>query len=770
VRQDLPISLAFRDRRLNCAYALLLLITIVLGSSVCAQNFVPISTQVKEIRDSLKKLPRQGLSDSTLSMYWLNRSWVEQKLSRGTGEEPTAFDAFLDSANYRAQKANCNSCTLYIDLVKANSESLGEEYASLPPLPQETNPSLELHHLGTELNKCERERTAISIEKINRIKRLIKNPEINLLQRVVMADMLATYVLYPKGELQQALKLYQFGARTFSEPEFNESMWRVQLELPGIYTLPAQKISRCFLNAAIIQREQGDFKGATQNLIQGTQIYKTLRDTLGLLWAYRDLSHVYTFQQDYENAKAYLDSTLHITRIASERLLKSHTKRYSEFLRNHYELAFNAGVGKALFEELKAQLSDRVTGTFTPTETEVLDAALLDLNLATLDNYWNDVPLNLKAIEALMPLVEQLDLSQKATVDDLRSLLKSQYALIQTKLSSDSNQKEGYKRAYQKTWRNIRSMGFKKAFYVFSRPYLMEMRDYDFLLQQNRVLSKIYGEISMPMMQLVEDRSTAWQNLEIYDSALYSLQAYTRIKDSLINQQNYIKLARADLKLKTAESERKSQLLLAQNKTSKQQILFLMIAALALLVIAVLFRQRRVKDGVISKRNAELLELRAQSEVQRNEILKHKNNQLEKELRVNIVQSLQQQNHNLELAEMIQELKSTTESSPHIDKKTHELKRKLGEHSVESTLYELEKQAVKVYPELYQFLKERLSTRNKMELMLCIMLVMNYTSEDIARLLQRSEKAIRSLRYRVRKRLELEGDQDLVKYLKKHVN
>jgi DNA-binding CsgD family transcriptional regulator len=392
------------------------------------------------------------------------------------------------------------------------------------------------------------------------------------------------------------------------------------------------------------------------------------------------------------------------------------------------------------------------------------------LNLATLDNYWNDVPLNLKAIEALMPLVEQLDLSQKATVDDLRSLLKSQYALIQTKLSSDSNQKEGYKRAYQKTWRNIRSMGFKKAFYVFSRPYLMEMRDYDFLLQQNRVLSKIYGEISMPMMQLVEDRSTAWQNLEIYDSALYSLQAYTRIKDSLINQQNYIKLARADLKLKTAESERKSQLLLAQNKTSKQQILFLMIAALALLVIAVLFRQRRVKDGVISKRNAELLELRAQSEVQRNEILKHKNNQLEKELRVNIVQSLQQQNHNLELAEMIQELKSTTESSPHIDKKTHELKRKLGEHSVESTLYELEKQAVKVYPELYQFLKERLSTRNKMELMLCIMLVMNYTSEDIARLLQRSEKAIRSLRYRVRKRLELEGDQDLVKYLKKHVN
>ena len=84
-------------------------------------------------------------------------------------------------------------------------------------------------------------------------------------------------------------------------------------------------------------------------------------------------------------------------------------------------------------------------------------------------------------------------------------------------------------------------------------------------------------------------------------------------------------------------------------------------------------------------------------------------------------------------------------------------------------LQELEHKARDAYPELYRQLQSKLSQRNSIELLYCIMLILGYSSEEIARTLQRSEKAVKSLRYRIRKKLDLGEEEELLPYLQNHI-
>ena len=295
------------------------------------------------------------------------------------------------------------------------------------------------------------------------------------------------------------------------------------------------------------------------------------------------------------------------------------------------------------------------------------------------------------------------------------------------------------------------------------------MKDQSFLLKMNAELSKAEWGSSFANLNYMKDRFLAWEELGQWDSALNYHKIYSNFKDSLVNRDNYIKLAQSDLELKSLETQRLQDELKLESFSNKQRFLISAILAITFFFLTILFQQIRKREKIKNEKNAELLQLRAESESQKNQILQGQNKQLEKELHTSILETIHNQSRNIELGEILEELKAGSESL-FVDRKAKEMKRKLNEFSAQEALLDIEKSAAQHFSRLYDFLLEKLSKRNKMELMLCLMLVMNYSTEDIARLLNRSEKAIKSLRYRVRKRLELKENQDLTEYLKQFSN
>jgi len=141
--------------------------------------------------------------------------------------------------------------------------------------------------------------------------------------------------------------------------------------------------------------------------------------------------------------------------------------------------------------------------------------------------------------------------------------------------------------------------------------------------------------------------------------------------------------------------------------------------------------------------------------------------ELKNELQRSITQALDHQTRNLELQELVEELNAQVEDVE-VQSKTRIIQRKMSEYIQEDTLEDIEYRAKEVFPRLYTMLYSRLSSRSNIELVYCVMVVMNYSQEDICHILRRSDKAVKSLRYRIRKKLDLKDEESLSIYLKHH--
>lgn len=750
------------------------ILAIFLCATVLSVNAQKTNSSVSKprhiaIRDSLIELDYHQFSDSVQSVYWLNRIWPEREYIREVknGKEFNEFNQFIDSAGHRAAKANCKSCFVYIDLFKVHFIET-DSIIPLPPLPEKASKNLEIHWLCTVFNQNFRTQKETPLDFIERMYALVLDEEVDISQRTVVGDILATQYYYPKGEYNKALNLYQVGVKAYENKRFSKTPWIKQLELPGIYSRIMERVSRCYLNSALVLEKQGHFGEAVTSLVTGADLYARLGDTLGLLWAYRDLSNTYAAQQDYDNVLRYIDSTLSIIDKGSKSLFESKTRAYSETLESHINLAFNEQVGDRLFSLIKGRFFAEREGIPEKETNAGMYYAFLKLNLIALDNYWNNTSIPIDELDTLIDPLNELDYSGYVYEDNIKNQIHFQYWLLKAYQNKDSKDFSLYQRKYRSFSEKIHVLSNKQAQYDFARYFLMEIEDFDFLLKLNHDLPSIAGSVSRSMLNLAKDQYLAWEAIGRYDSALHYHKYYFQVKDSLANRQNYMDLARADLKLKMVNDLRQTQILKAENRLHKQRALILVIVSIASISIALLYRQRRRRDKTLNERTAELLKVKAESESFKNIELLNKNIELEQELRASIVLAMQNQNRNLELVEMVEDLKSASVDS-NVGRRTSEIKRKLSDNMLEEILYDIEMQAIKVYPKLHSYLQEKLSSRNKIELLLCITLVMNYSTDDISRLLQRSEKAVRSLRYRIRKRLELDENQDLLKHLREYI-
>lgn len=724
------------------------------------ENYSDVASKFKEIDFS-------KLSDSAKSLYILNKFQIDFN-SGITGDKDfrNSFDFYTDSARYYAKLANCRSCENYIQLLKVNYYSDNNIILDLPKLPAFASKKLQLHYYCTAFLLDFKRNDSVDLRNIREINRLVFDTSISILQRIAVSDLVATYFYYQQGDLKSCEKLFDVAIEAYENDEFSANPWKMQRENPGIYMIPIQKVSRSYLNSGLIAEKQGNYDKALKNMIKGAELYSIRKDTMGVLWAYRDLSKAFAFQRDIKNCSKYVDSTLKILKYGSEKLLRNKAERLSSFLLEYYELIQNPLTKDTIILKIKELFPNYKQ--LTSDERNM--AHQVHIRLIALASFADSIsPQDLKNLESNI-LSMEIDSSQiRVYVNNLQNLIAAEFWTLKAKSTDNFLERKQAQAKYKEHWENLSLDQYKRNYYLFSKNYLQQLKDQSFLLKMNAELSKAEWGSSFANLNYMKDRFLAWEEIGQWDSALYYHKIYSNFKDSLVNRDNYIKLAQSDLELKSLETQRLQDELKLESYSNKQRFLISAILAITFFFLTILFQQIRKREKIKNEKNAELLQLRAESESQKNQILQGQNKQLEKELHTSILETIHNQSRNIELGEILEELKAGSESL-FVDRKAKEMKRKLNEFSAQEALLDIEKSAAQLSPHLYDFLLEKLSKRNKMELMLCLMLVMNYSTEDIARLLNRSEKAIKSLRYRVRKRLELKENQDLTEYLKQFSN
>ncbi len=214
----------------------------------------------------------------------------------------------------------------------------------------------------------------------------------------------------------------------------------------------------------------------------------------------------------------------------------------------------------------------------------------------------------------------------------------------------------------------------------------------------------------------------------------------------------------------TEKKEAENQLLGARSRSRLVQILALLGLVILLMVIMILIIQRRKRERDLHKKDQRLKELELEREREEKIRISEKSDELKKDLGQRIKQVVEQQVINAELMEMVEELRTTNES-PLVRKKAAQMKAHLIK-SIQGQIFEnIYTKMLELYPQLLKYLSEELGPDKEAELVSAAMYFLGYESAVIAKVLNRSEKAIRNMRHRVRQKLGMESNDEFVEYL-----
>lgn len=199
--------------------------------------------------------------------------------------------------------------------------------------------------------------------------------------------------------------------------------------------------------------------------------------------------------------------------------------------------------------------------------------------------------------------------------------------------------------------------------------------------------------------------------------------------------------------------------LVTQNENLWMTVYILSGLSLILLILAIFFgfQSEKTEDAttvnqVSSKQEKQLKSAQDEIENLRNALQKERSSLVAYEVKMR------------ELQAYIEELKAM-QASTEIRHKTIEMQQKFGYQKSEDLAKKLMSTAQSLYPEIVKELENKFPEINTLEFQYCMMLVLGYNSEDVMATLNRSEKAIKSLRYRIRKKLGLDESQGLKEFL-----
>jgi len=236
-----------------------------------------------------------------------------------------------------------------------------------------------------------------------------------------------------------------------------------------------------------------------------------------------------------------------------------------------------------------------------------------------------------------------------------------------------------------------------------------------------------------------------------YDSAYTSYKQYVNLRDSLYKSDRISTINNLTTKYKLTESEAQSKFL-SQKLRNRTLILILsiLLVLLIILLIALTYSRYSIKAKLHQEEAKDL-----------NLSIEQKNQEL-------ISRVLHQNNQN-EIYEEINTTIASLERDDDIDKLKQYLNNinlSLSNKNNSNIEWEsFKNQFEQVHPLFFNKLLELKSNLTENDLKLCAYIKLNLTTKDIANILNLSYRTVQTTRYRIKKKLELPQETDLMRFI-----
>jgi tetratricopeptide (TPR) repeat protein len=247
--------------------------------------------------------------------------------------------------------------------------------------------------------------------------------------------------------------------------------------------------------------------------------------------------------------------------------------------------------------------------------------------------------------------------------------------------------------------------------------------------------------------------SQAYEKSGRLRDALEYYQRFAEMGDSLYNEDK--NRAIQGIMSKYAQAEKDQKIALLEQQTRNRTLFLWLTLSLASLAIAVLIlvfvslrlriklhnKERHQLDETISQKNRELVSLMMQAGQKRKMM-----DELEKTLEKLTATDMQ------DLKGFADEIKGKIKSTHDIDTDWEVLKTHFEE----------------VHPDFFKTLIRNHPDLSQYDLKLCAYIRINLTTKEIARLLNISDRSVQTAKYRIKKKMELPSNVDLITYINSH--
>lgn len=264
--------------------------------------------------------------------------------------------------------------------------------------------------------------------------------------------------------------------------------------------------------------------------------------------------------------------------------------------------------------------------------------------------------------------------------------------------------------------------------------------------------------------------SYAYLDIKDYKNAFLSMREYTIKKDTAINEKNYKKMADISAqyqyeKRKAIDSvqftkEKREVELIAYSESAKKRLYFLLLVIAIIAAGGIGFLMRRMYLG-----KTQVALERLEKEKAQKELLDQKVIAKEEEIKRLVADNTMRLNFKQDLLEQLN--KELSERKPEdlkasLSSLTKELKSQIGTEGKLSSLQNkidevnqgFDAKLIKLYPEL-----------TKTEREVCSLLRLNLSIKEIMTIRNASQDAVKSVRYRIRKKIGLSAKEELEQFI-----
>jgi len=297
--------------------------------------------------------------------------------------------------------------------------------------------------------------------------------------------------------------------------------------------------------------------------------------------------------------------------------------------------------------------------------------------------------------------------------------------------------------------------------------------------------SKVYIDQAFEVSKMIRNKNLESEACKIlseiyftrgnYMEAYSNLAKHIHIADSLFSTEEKKQMVNLEARYQMEAKNQQIQILDGRNKIQKQQLLILYISIVAMvLAIGLLISFFRFKTVSLKQKN-KLLETEKQIEHQQLELSEKESktlaNKYESQSKELVSKAILMNKTNEIIQQNIKRLKQLSLVLGNGSKKEKQeiisIIKALDNYSSESLWDDFEVAFLNVHTDFYDKILNLCPDLSPSEIKMAALLRLNLSSKEIEAITFRSESSIKSLRFRLRKKIDLDSDKNLTSYLMK---